>query len=53
MIVTYRDELGVVAIKINDEYGVTFGASNVFFTDIADNDYKVKTEHLISISKAE
>ena len=53
MIVTYRDKLGVVSVKINTEYGVTFGASNVFFTDICNNDYKIKTEHIISITKAE
>ena len=53
MIVTYQDELGVVSVRINDEYGVHFGANNVFFTDICNNDYKLKTEHLISITKAE
>lgn len=50
MTVTYQDELGVIAISIDKEYGVTFGANKVFFTDEDGNDYKVNIEHLISIS---
>lgn len=50
MTVTYQDELGVIAISIDKEYGVTFGVNKVFFTDEDGNDYKVNIEHLISIS---
>ncbi len=52
MTVTYQDELGVVTVKIDEEYGVTFGSSNAFFTENG-TDYKVKIEHIISITKAE
>lgn len=53
MLVTFQDELGVLSLKIDDKYGVTFGANKVFFTDENGNDYKVNVEHLISITKAE
>ena len=53
MIVTFQDELGVISVSIDKKYGVTFGANKVFFTDTDGNDYKVKTEHLISITDAE
>ena len=53
MIVTYQDKLGVLAVKIDDKYGVIFGANKVFFTDENGEDYKVNIEHLISIEKAE
>ena len=51
MTVTFRDELGVVSVQIDDTYGVTFGANKVFFTDENGEDYKVNVEHIISIVK--
>ena len=53
MTVTYRDELGVVSIRIDKKYGVSFGANKVFFTDEDGNDYKVNVEHIIDITYAE
>lgn len=53
MLVTFQDELGCLSIKIDDKYGVTFGANKVFFTDANGENYKVSVEHLISITKAE
>ena len=53
MIVTFQDELGCLSVKIDDKYGVTFGANKVFFTDENGEGYKVNIEHLISIEKAE
>lgn len=53
MLVTFQDELGCLSVKIDDKYGVTFGANKVFFTDENGEDYKVNVEHLISITKAE
>ena len=50
MTVTFQDELGVLSIEIDKKYGVTFGANKVFFTDVDGNDYKVNTEHIISIT---
>lgn len=57
MIVTYQDELGVISVKINDEYGITFGinlednSTRAWFTDEEEKDYIVETKHLISIVK--
>lgn len=51
MIVTFEDELGVLAVKIDEQYGVTFGISTAYFSDEDGNDYKVNIEHLISIVK--
>lgn len=51
MIVTFQDELGCLSVKIDDKYGVTFGANKVFFTDENGEDYKVNVEYLISIEK--
>ena len=59
MVVTYQDELGVVSVKINTEYGVTFGINlenssiRAYFTDTNETDYIVDTKHIISITKAE
>ena len=50
MTVTYQDELGVVAVKVNASYEIVFGLNKVFFTDENDNDYGIPSEHLISIS---
>ena len=51
MIVTFQDELGVLSLKIDDKYGVTFGANKVFFTDENGTVFKVNVEHIISIVK--
>lgn len=53
MIITFSDELGIVSVHIDTEYGVTFGKNVAFFTDEDGKDYKVNIEHLISIIKAE
>lgn len=50
MTVTYRDELGIVSVKINDEYGVSFDGCSAYFTSEDDKDYKINTERLISIT---
>ena len=50
MTVTFKDELGVISISIDKKYGVTFGLDKAYFTDLDGNDYKIKIEHLISIS---
>ena len=51
MIVTYQDELGVVSVKIDDEYGVVFDRNRAIFSDENDKDYQVDLNHLISIVK--
>ena len=50
MTVTYQDELGVVAVKVNPSYEIVFGFKKVFFTGENDNDYIVDIEHIICIS---
>ena len=50
MTVTYRDELGLVSVKINNEYGVCFCEHYAYFTSEDDKDYKINREHLTSIS---
>ena len=50
MIITFQDELGLVSVKVDKTHGVTFGFSNVFFTDEDGKDYKVKVDYVISIS---
>lgn len=50
MTITYQDELGVVAVKVNASYEIVFGLNKVFFTDESDRDYAVDQEYLISIS---
>lgn len=51
MTVTYRDELGVLALKIDDTYGVTFDGCKAYFMDEDGKCYIVAIEHLISIIK--
>lgn len=52
MIVTYRDDLGLVSVTINDTYGIQFdGYENVYFTDTDGKDYKMPMQHLVSIAK--
>ena len=51
MTVTFRDELGVVSIADIDD--IQFDGSKAYFTDENGTDFKVNTEHLISITKAE
>ena len=51
MTVTYRDELGVVSVQINDEYGVVFDRNRAIFSDENDRDYQVDLNHLINIVK--
>lgn len=54
MTVTFKDELGIVWVKIDTSYGVSFGQKAlytvVYFTDENGKDYQVNAEHLISIS---
>ena len=50
MTVTYQDELGVVAVKIDNQYQIVFGYKKVFFTDENGRDYDILQEHLINIS---
>ena len=50
MTVTYQDELGVVAVKVNESYEMVFGFKKVFFTDESDRDYIVEIENIICIS---
>ncbi len=57
MTVTFQDKLGVVAVRINKQYGITFGvniednSTRAWFTDEEENDYIVETKHLISITE--
>ena len=51
MIVTYQDELGLVSVKINNLYGVTFFEGKAHFTDENDKDYKINIEHIIRIAE--
>lgn len=49
MIVTFRDELGVVSVSgVND---VQIGLENVYFTDGNGTDYKMSFYELISIAE--
>jgi hypothetical protein len=49
MIVTYRDELGV--ISVSGVVDVQIGLENVYFTDGNGTDYKKSFYELISIEK--
>lgn len=51
MIVTYRDDLGVISVADIDD--IQFDGSIAYFTDEDGTDYKVNVDHLISIVKAE
>lgn len=51
MLVAFRDELGVVVVKVSQP--IIFGANKVYFTDDNDRDYTVNMEHLINIVMAE
>lgn len=51
MTVTYRDELGVVSVEIDKEYGVVFVDGRAYFTDENGTDYKVNILHLTSITE--
>ena len=51
MIVTFRDELGVVSVQIDDTYGVTFDGCKAYFMDEDGKCYIVASENLISIVK--
>lgn len=53
MTVIYYDELGVIAVKINDAYGVQFGTDKAYFTDENGTDYKINISQISSITKAE
>ena len=47
MAVTYRDEIGIVQVKV-DEYGVAFSDGFAYFGD-GENDYKIETKNIIEI----
>lgn len=51
MIVTYRDNLGVVSVKIDDEYGISFDDCFAYYTDKNGTDHKTNIENLIIIVK--
>lgn len=51
MIVTYRDELGLISLEI--ESGVGFDGTEAYFTDIDGNDYRIDVKHLFSILQKE
>ena len=50
MVVSYRDELGIISIS-TDKYAITFCDNIAYFSDEEGNDYKVNTEYLVSISQ--
>lgn len=47
MIITYRDELGVISIADIDN--IQFDGCRAYFTDEDGTDFKVNVEHIISI----
>ena len=49
MIVTFRDEIGVVSMHNIDD--IQFDGTKAYFTDEWGVEIKVNTEHLISIVK--
>jgi hypothetical protein len=49
MIVTFRDELGVVSVSGIES--VDFGLDYIYFTDTDGKDYKLTSYELISIVK--
>ena len=51
MTVTYRDELGVVSVEIDKEYGVVFVDGKAYFTDGNDENYSISIGHLTSITE--
>ena len=51
MIVTYRDELGLISIQMNDTYGLQFSEDVVYFTDKDDRDYEIPLSQMISVAK--
>ena len=51
MIVTYRDELGLISLEI--ESGAGFDGTEAYFTDIDGIDYKIEAQNLISILQKE
>jgi hypothetical protein len=51
MIITYRDELGLVSLE--SVVCISFDGENAYFTDTDGKDYKVSVEYLVSITDAE
>ena len=49
MIVTFKDELGIISISDIDD--IQFDGEKAYFTDENGTDYKINVEHLISIEK--
>lgn len=48
MIITYRDELGIVETRV-DEFGISFVAGYAFFSDEDGNDYTIGINDIIGI----
>lgn len=47
MAITYRDEIGIVQVKV-DEYSVAFSDGFAYFGD-GETDYKIETKNIIEI----
>lgn len=51
MKIIYRDELGVVSVDVNTEYGISFDGKFAYFSDEQNRDYRVATSALVEIQK--
>jgi hypothetical protein len=51
MIVTYRDELGIVSVPMNDTFGLQFDGDKAYFTDTDGKDYNLPISQLVSVAK--
>ena len=47
MAVTYRDEIGIVQVNV-DEYGIAFADGFAYFGD-GETDYKIEMKNLVEI----
>lgn len=48
MIITYRDELGIVEIRVN-EFGISFADGYAYFSDEQNNDCRIDINDIIGI----
>lgn len=49
MYITYQDDLGVICVEVNTEYGVTFDGVYAYFNDSTNLDYRVSVADIIEI----
>jgi len=51
MKITYRDELGLIAVDVDTEYGICFDGSYAYFSDTYGMDYRISADMIVMIGK--